>query len=99
MAPMLNLAAPPSGGIGAIRSRVTIEIAKVQASVRYAAGSPTTAMRTPPTAGPRTLEMFQLTCEIETAHGTSSRGTTRNIADERAGWSIAEIAPATNPTA
>jgi hypothetical protein len=53
----------------------------------------------PGCGGPTTLAMFQLTCEIEIAHGSSSRGTTRNIEELRAGESTADSAPATRAIA
>ncbi len=94
----LGRAAPGWGGIGAITRRATIAAAKVTASKKNAAGTPTVAMRSPPRAGPMTAIVLKPSWFKAIAAGSRSAGTRRGIDEVRAGWSTAPTPAATNAT-
>ena len=56
-------------------------------------------MRMPPTAGPTIEAIWKFSWLSAMADGRRSAGTSRGIADERAGWSTADSPAARNATA
>ena len=89
----------PSGGSGWMARSATNDATNDTRSTAYAPARPTVAMRIPPTAGPTIEAIWKFSWLSAMADGRRSAGTSRGIADDRAGWSTADSPAATNATA